>query len=524
MKRKHIVVIWKLIHQVPNSIWFLICGGLIVSLILLGFTFFISINILFEKVPAYGGVLREGFYQSIETLNPLIADKNSEKTLINLIYDSLVRPDLKGGYEYELAKSIKKLEQGLSYEIELKDAYWSDGSKITSDDVVMTFELIKNFASNELAEIVKNIKVEKIDNSKVKISLPVKDNYFIQKLSFIKILPSKIWVKFKPSEWKDKEEELIKVSSGPFVFSKKYKEKGVYIYEFEKNKYYYPAPYLDKVIIKVYPDLYGAYKALKMKEIDALGGIKLSYYVSISPRYFNTYKIILPRVISIFFNSEKLKSFEKINKLKTAINREEITKEVFETFGEPSYGIFSDSILKIYNIKPELPIPSKNRENLDFSDITIIVPDNIYFQKIANYLQQNFKFGIKTMPIEVINNSIIPNKDYDAILYGVSYNLLPDLGFLFAKNSVLNLTNYSDLDIQKIIQDLETGKEENFVENLKKLYEEINKKQPIIFLVNNYYPYIVSKKIKNLNIIYLNDASERFVKIENWYIKEKLKW
>ncbi|MEM2555199.1 MAG: hypothetical protein QXW69_08010, partial [Nitrososphaerota archaeon] len=90
--------------------------------------------------------------------------------------------------------------------------------------------------------------------------------------------------------------------------------------------------------------------------------------------------------------------------------------------------------------------------------------------------------------------------------------------------SNLNLTLIDDVEIQKTIQELKTGDESKFSENLKKLYDKINEKAPIVFIANNFYPYILPKNLKGFNIKYLNNPAERFVKIEEWYLKEKIKW
>ena len=524
MKRKTLIIIWKLLFQVPKSVWFLILIGISISFILLWYSSHLALNIFFDKTPAYGGILKEGLYQSVDTINPLLAEKSSEKTIVNLIYDSLVRPDGKGGYEYELAKSIIKINQGLGYEIELKEAYWSNGSKITSDDVIGTFNYIKKYSSGDLYEMFKDVSFEKIDSYKVRIKIPLKDNYFIQKLSFVKIIPYKIWSKYEPTEWKSKEKELISVSSGPFVFNKKYSQNDIEVYEFVRNQFYRPLPYLEKVVIYIYPNINRTYEALKSKEINALGGIKPTYFLSISPRYFEIHKIILPRIIGIFFNSNKVKSQEKINNLKKYIKRDEIIKETFEEFGEASSEIFSPSLAKIYKFNIENIKNENINENLDFSDTNLIIPDNFYFQKIGIYLSKVYKFKIKLEPLENILSSIIPEKNYEALLMGVSYNLIPDLSFLFDKNSNLNLTNTESLEISKIIQELKAGDENKFYENLYDLDKKINEKIPVVFIGNNYYPYILPKNLKGFDIQYLNAPEERFVKIEKWYIKESIKW
>ncbi len=523
--KKTLIKIYKLVKEIREIEWLLISIGIILSILLLIISFKNLINLAFEKKPKYGGIYREGIYQKINSINPFLAQNQSELAIVNLIYDSLIRPDGKGGYEYEIAKNIIPIEKGLGYEVELKNLYWSNGAKITSDDVITTFSIIKSYTSGELFNYFKDVKIEKIDNYKIKFILPTKDNLFLQKLSFVKIIPSKEWVKYPPSEWQNNEENIIKVSSGPFIFYKKYKIKNdINVFEFKRNEYYNPKPYLDKIIIYEYPDIKTAYEALKIKEIDGIGGLSFDYLDSVSKRSFKVEKIILPRVIALFFNSKKVKE-DIAKKLDLSLNRNELVKEVFGDTAEPSYSIFSPSIKKLWNLKEEnlevLQNTSTNPTNINFSEITITVPDNFYLLKIGNYLQKKFGFKIKSESSFNIINQIIPNKDFESLIFGISYKLIPDLLSFFAKDSILHLTGIDSTEIIKKIQDFNSGDLNNFSKYLEEIEKNIKNKEPIVFIANNFYIYILPKNLKGFDLKYLNEPSERFIKVENWYIYEK---
>jgi len=515
-----ILFIYKFFKKLNKLELILIFSGLLISFLLLFFFFNFLIKNLPLKEPAYGGILRIGLTQNINTINPILAQNTSEKTIVNLIYDSLIRPDGNGGYEYELAKKITPLENGLKYELELKDAYWNNGEKITSDDIIASFDYFKNY--NEITKrLLNNIKLEKLDSTRVLFTLGLKDNYFIQKISFIKIVPVKIFSKYNFDEWQKNEDEIIKVSSGPFALDKKYNLKNnVQVFELVRNKFYFKKPYLDKIVVYAYPDFESAYVALKVKEIDFLGGVKPSYLASSMGRRYEVKKLIIPRVIALFFNSKKLnKDIKPLN----SIDRSFIVKNIFENYAEPSYSIFSPSIRKILGLSVFYPSKTETK-NLDYSDIEIIVPDNFYMIKIGEYLEKNFNFKINVENIEDINNKIIPSKDYQALLYGLSYNLIPDLRAFFDPAYSFNLTEVNNDEILKTIQNLETGKEEDFKNNLENLENLIDSEEPIVFIANPYYIYITEKNLKGINISFLNDPNEIFVKIEDWYIKEKIKW
>jgi ABC-type transport system substrate-binding protein len=515
-----LLFIYKLFKNLSKGELILIFSGFFLSIFLLVIFFNFLIKNLPIREPTYGGVLKIGLTQSINTINPILAQNTSEKTIVNLIYDSLVRPDGNGSYEYELAKRITPLENGLKYELELKDVYWNNGEKITSDDVIASFDYFKNY--NEITKrLLNNIKLEKLDSTRILFNLSLKDNYFIQKISFVKIVPVKVFSKYNFDEWQKNEDELVKVSSGPFILDKKYNFKNnLQVFELVRNKFYFKKPYLDKIILYVYPDFESAYVALKVKEIDFLGSVKPSYLASSIGRKYEVKKIILPRVIALFFNSKKVnKDIKSLN----SIDRNFIVKNIFENYAEPAYSIFSPSIRKILGLNI-FSAENMATNTLDYSDVEIIVPDNFFMIKIAEYLEKNFNFKINIENIEDINNKIIPSKEYQALLYGLSFNLLPDLRAFFDPNSQFNLTEVNDNEILKIIQNLESGKVEDFKNNLENLGNLINNKEPIIFIVNPYYIYFAVKNLKGINIFYLNDPSEIFVKIEDWYIKEKIKW
>lgn len=511
--KKFFILLYKLINSLNKLEAILIFIGLaLFSLfIIIPFAYFYQ-KIFADDQPSYQGIIKEAFYQPINSLNPFWAENIAEKTLVNLIYDSLVRPDGKGNYELELADKIITLDKGLKYEITLKEAYWSNGERINVSDVIESFNYFKLYSSNNyLKDYFKNITLEKIDNYKFTLTLPLKDNLFLQKLSYIKIIPAKIWSKYEPSNWKENEEELIKISSGPFVFF----QKNNNTYEFIRNNYYRPRPHLEKVIVYNYQKIEEAYQQLKIKKINAIGGLMPNFLDNNISQTLRIEKIIIPRIIGLFFNANSVDE-KKVNELKTIINRNEILTEIFNSrYGELSDSIFSPSIKKILALpQEEIQQPIGNPSQFNFK---IIVPDGYLMNKLGIYLQKKYGLNIEIKSLNEINNLIIPSKKYEGLLYGISYNLIPDLRLFFEDKSLLNLTNKYDPEIIKLIQEIEIG-DNISPATFKKLDERI-KNLPIIFLANLYYVYVVPNNLRNFNVFYLNDPSEKFVKIEEWYLK-----
>ena len=159
---------WKLFFQVltkKEKIIFLSCLGCFLSSLI-----FLSFNFYFERtkiVPARGGSFIEGVVGQPRFINPVLASSDVDRDLVELTFAGLMRYEKDGRIVPELIKNYQVSENGKIYEITLKDALWSDGQKITSDDVIFTIKTIQNpdFKSPEIVNW-QGVKVEKISEKK----------------------------------------------------------------------------------------------------------------------------------------------------------------------------------------------------------------------------------------------------------------------------------------------------------------------------------------------------------------------
>ncbi len=99
----------------------------------------------------WGGSTNNGKTLSFQLPTPiqtLDISKNTDTysgTIIGNSGSNLMRVDAKGKPQLELAKSVKHSDDGLTYTVVLKDGLkWSDGSKLTAQDFVYTWQRIVN--------------------------------------------------------------------------------------------------------------------------------------------------------------------------------------------------------------------------------------------------------------------------------------------------------------------------------------------------------------------------------------------
>jgi ABC-type transport system substrate-binding protein len=462
--------------------------------------------------PKYGGFYREGLFEPINSLNPVLPKNESEKAILNIIYPPLIEFD-NGKIISKFLNSYYFSPDKLTLNLELKDLKWSDGSKITTDDLVFSFELFKKYSSPEIASNFKNAQIKIIDQKRVEISLNLNDNYFFFNLNNLKILPVKI---FSGLDLENFDKQVLKVGSGPFVLDSITSKGEITIIKLKRNKFYEPKPYLDEIYFYVFPSTKSAFSALLLKEIDGLAG--LNYFQLPQNIFVNykVYKIVLPRIIGLFFNSQKIDK-KIVEDLENKIDREEIKKEVFKDNAEISYGIFSRTIRKVFSLpdfhqeknqKPAVnqPLPLK-----------ITLPTSYFYPEISRYLKE--KYRLETEFIEPENlNETLASKNYQAILTGLNYGHPPFLSSFFSKLGY-NINNLDNLDLEKSFQQLITDPSIKMTEELKEIEEKILNIKSNIFLVNPYYLYLISKKISGFDQFYLTKPENRFVKIEYWHRK-----
>jgi peptide/nickel transport system substrate-binding protein len=90
-----------------------------------------------------GGHVIEGINSDPDSLNPMLAVNNVGVITNSLLFESLLGVGSTGDMEPALAELPTQSSDGLSYTFKLRpNLKWSDGTPITSDDVVFTFKLI----------------------------------------------------------------------------------------------------------------------------------------------------------------------------------------------------------------------------------------------------------------------------------------------------------------------------------------------------------------------------------------------
>ncbi|MBN2854313.1 hypothetical protein JXK06_02145, partial [Patescibacteria group bacterium] len=203
----------------PKEIFFIRFFLLIfvLSFVFLAYSFF---NKKLISLPKHGGIYSEALVGYPKNINPLYSEgREVDNDISSLIYSSLFRYNKNGILENDLVELVEIKEEGKEYLIKIKDnVKWHDGSSLTADDVVFTFNLIKNESyRSPLRQAFVDVNIEKIDNLFVKFILPEAYAPFNGLLTF-GILPKSLWENSNPDSIILSELNLKPIGSGPFKF------------------------------------------------------------------------------------------------------------------------------------------------------------------------------------------------------------------------------------------------------------------------------------------------------------------
>jgi ABC-type transport system substrate-binding protein len=315
-----------------------------IALLSLLLSFFIFYNSNTKEVPTYGGVYREGVIglTSWININPVYDYQNeTEKDIIEVIFDGLMRYDEENNIVPNLIKDYR-IEENKIFQITLRDdIYWSDGEKITADDVVYTIDTIVNpdFQS-ELMQQWTGVDVEKISENEVRFILESPSAVFLENLT-VKIIPEHIFKGYSAQDFRYLKQNFIPVSSGAYKVKeiKEDNEGRIKSVVLEKNPHYFKEePFIDEINFVFFEDKNALLEANKKGEVDGFVIPDGSYSYFLDDDFASSYyEINLPRYFSVVFNLRKDNLFKEVDIRKAvayATNKNEIVNSVLSGNGD----------------------------------------------------------------------------------------------------------------------------------------------------------------------------------------------
>jgi peptide/nickel transport system substrate-binding protein len=499
-----------------------------------------------------------GIPNDVSTINPLYAFDVLEGHLIDILF---LKPaienwnDSTGMIEFKpmLAKRWEWNADSSAITLYLRDdIYWSDGKKITAEDIVYSFDIysdpkvesrflgeFKNFNTIDGLQL-DTAKTFQIISSQI-LKINFKENSVPNFLDInIEILPKHIWSKYKREEISTAKENFEPITSGPFRLIKWDRNASIKLV-IDSSSFLFNPENINGIIFRVLPDYRSRITNLITGDVDIVEGIKSEDaheitanknlkitslrgreydYIgwnNIDPTAYQKDKIIPNKL----FSSSEIRTA-----LGYAINKQEILNTSLGQYGEICKGPVSP-IFKEYleNNLTELKYnPEKSKEILkkngweDKNNNGIIEKGNVEFkfdlytnsgnprrQYAATIIKNNLRaVGIDASVVILESNVFIDKlmkRDVDAWISGWTITLPIDLTMFWHsdKNTALfNFSNYKNNRVDKILEVLKS----KIPQSMKiELYRELQNiffvDQPVTYLywVDNLIAY--NKNLSN---------------------------
>ncbi len=340
----------------------------VLSLTHLAYTYVYSDS---KVIPIKWWTVSEWLVWAFPSLNPLKPLTWNNKYIVSLLYRSLLKFDLEENkIVWDLATcDISNL---LNIECYLKDnIFWSNWEAITSDDVISTYEILKNTWVNKITssliqdtEIIKNNNVIIFKNKKKDVNfLNIFFQPILKKDTIDGLWEDIIFWNF-PTTWQiySWEFKIWNISSDLTIWITK-----IFL---DINEYFYKWN-ISKLVINIFPN---TNSLIQNKEtVNIFNDVDNVIWTSI-PRLEN-HKYKLPQYVSLFINQNNISDINLRNYILEKINNENLIKILWET----KFEAVKNPYLTDTNISNE--ISNKNFEKI-ISDLWYIKKAKI----IENYL------------------------------------------------------------------------------------------------------------------------------------------
>jgi peptide/nickel transport system substrate-binding protein len=494
--------------------------------------------------PVKKGRVVIGISSDAEILNPLFSVSLMEGQINELLFLGLVKHTWDSSASDLISSSLlaekwEWNEDSTSVTFYLREnAFWSDGKKLTSEDIVYSFDLYsdpevnsKFYGSHDKLFLDKNQHIdlsktfEVISPTKIKINFKPGSKPSLFDID-MPILPKHVYSKFARKDLSTANNEKNLITNGPYTLSSWNRNEAI-ILKAVKNSFLYHEQMVKDLIFKIVPDEKSMITQLKKGEIDLIEDVSTEAveelksvdkiriisrtgrdydYIgwnNIDPKLYSTSKAINPNKYFGSVNVRKALSY--------AINKEEILKEYLHGFGKISFGPVSPIFTSFYNnkITPYEYSPRKAKElltaegwvdidkdgiieknNEEFSFKLYIGSNNPRRAYAATVVKNNLKAVGIDVTIEIMEMGTFINKlfehELDAWMAGWTIPIPLDVQPYWHSNferSPFNISGFHNSDVDKVLDELESVKSyERKVSLYNKLQELIHDNEPVTFL------------------------------------------
>ena len=300
-------------------------------------------------------VFTVGILQDVDSLNPFTGILAEAYEIYQLQYATLMQPSSTDFTPAPgLAESWEESADGKTWTYTLRpDLTWSDGTPLTSADVVYTFNRILDgrYEKTNYGNYVRNIASVTATDERTVVMTVKAPSPIMERLA-VYILPEHVWggidAKAVKSYANEPEAGQTLVGSGPFLVAER--RAGQYIRMVANDAYYAGRPKVDELIFRIYNNPDALAQALKKGEVDFAEGLTADVFTSLEGQEgITTYAGSYSGFNEIAFNmgaaladgtpigdgNPQLKDLAVRQAISHAIDRQQLVDKILDGYGTP---------------------------------------------------------------------------------------------------------------------------------------------------------------------------------------------
>lgn len=507
-------------------------------------------SLFLKKHPHYGGTLVLGSLSQPTIINPVLTQYGISASLLELIFDSLVRLDGAGNIVPGLAEKWEISADGKEYTFYLrKGVRFHDGVECTAQDVAFTYRQIMDPKNDSpVRHYFDSVKeVKDVDKYVFQITLVE------PAASFLYVFRQEIVPKhlLENKNLAQADFNYHPEGTGPFKFLA-WDKQDDRIELAANTDYFEGRPYLDNVIIKAYPDVSQLWSALMRHTVDFVAFIDSEdYKVLAKDPTFKTYAVEGTGYFAIIYNfHDSILSDPDVRKaIAFGLDRKKLIddlspggKECVGPFREESPAFNHDvKPLEFDPVKAKIYLMHRGWQDIDGDgilekerrklEIRMLVDERfeLYQKLAANIRQQLAQIGVKVKILlykdesDLTEEYVKKNRPQAWLRLLLGMDVDPNDArdsWLALANTFVKFSHYQNVEIDRLY---ETARLALDVKERLKAYQEIHRivyeDQPACFL---FYPgnfFAVNAKFKNTNEYFTRHMPNYTIK--DWYIDQK---
>jgi peptide/nickel transport system substrate-binding protein len=525
----------------------LIIGGLLAQL---------SLTRQTVNIPVRGGSYIEGMVGTPQFLNPLLANTDTDRAISGLVFEGLTTLQPDGSVIPALAESWDFTSSADVYTFTLREnARWHDGEPVTTEDFLFTVELIRSPslpAPNPLAELWSQVQVEALDNRRLRFTL---ERPYAPFLSYttLPLLPAHVLESIAAEDLYLSVFNLDPIGTGPFRVVEVQEEEGIFVMNLEANPFYYRRlPFLEGIQFRFYPDEASLVEAMLQEEVDGAFGLSQEALEPLLEQPdFQAYHTYLQAYTILFLNTQSTVLADERIRMAIALGLDHAS--LVEKIGEETF-LANGPIAPIsWAYKPDLSpqlydfeqasnlleesgwhdqdgdgIRNRDLRTMELTLLTRNIPEE-RAQLAWRIKQQLAPLGIAVRVLVIEDPDTfrerLESRDFDLLLYGWGQlGRDPDEFALWHSSQIgvggSNLSSLQNEDIDLLLQHGRATMDQDRRTQIYWRFQEIfTQEVPAIPLYYPVHTFVSRSRVRGMELAPLNDVSDRFRNVTNWYIK-----